>query len=130
MGWLVPYSFSGTEKPEDFDDIQAVASQGAKKIAAIHKTNWTAGPSPKILYAVSGSGMDWAKLNGVKYSYTLELRPHDDPLNDGASFVASKREIIPAGEEVIVGIEHVADRVIKEWNEKHFKRKEFARNAD
>ena len=20
--WLVPYSFSGTEKPEDFDDIQ------------------------------------------------------------------------------------------------------------
>jgi len=120
--WLVPYSFSD-EKPADFDQIQAVATAGAKKIGAVHQTNWTAGPSPSILYAVSGSGMDWAKLNGVKYSYTLELRPHDDPTNDGSSFVPSKSAIIPAGEEVIVGIEHVADIVIKEWKAKHTKAK-------
>lgn len=118
--WLVPYSFSGEEKPADIGDVMAVGKEGAKKISAVHNMNYTAGISPVILYAVSGSGMDWAKLNGVKYSYTLELRPHDDsPNNDGSSFVASKKLIIPTGEEVIVGIEHVADRVIKEWNEKH-----------
>jgi len=118
--WLVPYSFSGTEKPADIDDVMAVGKEGAAKASAVHKTNYTAGISPVILYAVSGSGMDWAKLNGVKYSYTLELRPHDDdPSNDGSAFVASKNMIIPTGEEVIAGIEHVANRVIKEWNEKH-----------
>lgn len=118
--WLVPYSFSGTESPPDIKDVMEVGKEGAKIISAVHNENYTAGISPVILYAVSGSGMDWAKLNGVKYSYTLELRPHDDdPKNDGSSFVASSKMIIPTGEEVIAGIEHVAKRVIKEWKEKH-----------
>jgi len=126
--FLVPYSFSKTEVPPDYQEVLKVAKEAASKMSAVHKTNWTAGTSPNILYAVSGSGMDWAKLNGVKYSYTLELRPKDDPTNDGASFVAPKTDIIPSGEEVIVGIEHVANRVIKEWDEKHPKK--LARMAD
>lgn len=117
--WLVPYSFSGTEKPDDIDEVQSVAEEGARKIMDLSGSNWTTGPSPNILYAVSGSGMDWAKLNGVKYSYTLELPPKDDKSNDGSAFVPSKSEIVPAGDQVIAGIKYVAIQVMKEWAEKH-----------
>ncbi len=62
-----------------------------------------------FLDPASGCFDDWTKsVAGVKYVYTLELRPND---RDWRGFVLVVDQLIPTGEEIWAGIQVIARRV-------------------
>ena len=49
---------------------------GTEAVNARHGKNYEYGPGGAILYPAAGAEDDWAKSKaGIKYSYTMELRP-------------------------------------------------------
>ena len=59
-----------------------------------------------LLDAASGGAFDWAKQKaGVKYSYTLELRPDG---SNGLGFIIDETNIEPSGKEIYAAIKTVA----------------------
>lgn len=87
--WLVPYGYASNKKPEDYQELLRVANIGGKALQAVNNKKWQIGNSADILYACAGASDDWAKIKaGIKYSYTLELRPASGTLN---GFVVSAR---------------------------------------
>lgn len=58
--------------------------------------------------------MDWAKRDGIKYSYTVELRPHVNT-SYPFGFIRPYTDIIPSGEEVWPGVVMLVEKVLSEW---------------
>ena len=53
---------------------------GTAALNARHGKRYSYGPSGQILYPAAGAEDDWAKgVAGIKYAYTLELRPGKCP---------------------------------------------------
>jgi len=97
--WLTPFGHTST-KPDDYDDIMAVANPAVQAIKDTHGLQFVGGNVHDVIYPVSGSNMDWAYATlGIKYSYALELR---DKGQHG--FILPPDQIIPASEETWAGI--------------------------
>ncbi|CAL4085605.1 unnamed protein product [Meganyctiphanes norvegica] len=101
--WMYPWGFT-TDLPEDWQDLDNLASDAVDALTAVHGTHYEIGSSTNTIYAAAGGSDDWAKgEGGVKYAYTIELR---DTGNWG--FDLPENQIIPTGEETWAGIEVVA----------------------
>uniref|UniRef100_A0A3B4C2H8 Peptidase M14 domain-containing protein n=1 Tax=Pygocentrus nattereri TaxID=42514 RepID=A0A3B4C2H8_PYGNA len=75
-----------------------VGLAAAKVMTAVHRMEYEAGTPPEILYEFSGSSQDWARLIGIPFSYTFELR---DKAEFG--FLLPEEQIQPACEEAYAG---------------------------
>ena len=65
----------------------------------------------------AGASDDWAYDSlGVKYSFTIEMRPaeNDSNFGFGEEFILDQKEIKPAVEEVFAGIEVVLNEIAKQ----------------
>uniref|UniRef100_A0A8C6V9T4 Carboxypeptidase O n=1 Tax=Neogobius melanostomus TaxID=47308 RepID=A0A8C6V9T4_9GOBI len=71
-----------------------VGLAAAEAIEKVHGMKYKVGTGPKILYEFSGSSGDWARLQGIPYSYTFELRD-----NGTHGFELPANQIQPAVEE-------------------------------
>ncbi len=70
------------------------------------------GPVYSTLYAASGASVDWAYGRaGIKYAYTLELRPGKESFG----FLCPPEQIKPTGEEVFAFHASMARDIIKEY---------------
>jgi hypothetical protein len=109
--WLVPYGYIDPPVyPPDYDELLKAAQDGAAALKAVHGTQFTVGNSDALLYAAAGASDDWSKgTAGIKFSYTIELRPSN---TTPSGFVLAASQIIPTGEETWAGIQVIADRVI------------------
>lgn len=107
--WLTPWGYA-SNRPSDYQEMDRVADIGVAALKLVHGKSFLRGTPPAILYAASGGSYDWAKgVAGVKYSYTLELRPGDDCSWFCNGFVLDSRQIIPSGEEVWAGVKAVVN---------------------
>lgn len=109
--WLTPWGWtdSARDNPSDHDELQRVAKGGTAALNTRHRMRYSYGPSGQILYPAAGAEDDWAKgVAGIKYAYTLELRP-GPYANNG--FVLPTKQIIPTGEEVYSGVSWVVKDV-------------------
>jgi len=62
----------------------------------------------------SGGSDDWAKSIGIRFTYTVELRPQGDAYT---GFIVGREELMPAGKEAFSGIQQVAMALINQgWN--------------
>uniref|UniRef100_A0A183CL59 Peptidase_M14 domain-containing protein n=1 Tax=Globodera pallida TaxID=36090 RepID=A0A183CL59_GLOPA len=68
-----PYGFERHFYPKDIAQIRSVANSMAKAIATAGGDKFKVGSAPDILYLVSGSSDDFARNQGIKYTYTMEL---------------------------------------------------------
>jgi hypothetical protein len=108
--WLVPYGYQVPPVyPDDYDELLDAAKKGAQAGAAKTGVLYTAVNSAAGLYAASGASDDWSKSIGVKYVYTIEVRPDG---NDSDGFVLPPAQIIPTSTEVFEGFKVIADRII------------------
>jgi len=111
--WLVPPG-SGP-KPADFNRLQEVGEEAAWKMEQVAGSVYDAGPPKDIMYAFSGGSLDWShdslKGPGIKYTYTVELRPMS---HSTSGFQLPQREIPEASKEAFAGLKHVAQVVMKE----------------
>ena len=80
--------------------LQAIEKTGGSK--------YSVGSSSGLLYPASGGSDDWAKAQGIKYAYTIEL---SDTGRYG--FVLPTSFIEPVGRESIAGLRVLAAQVAK-----------------
>jgi len=107
--WMYPWSYAAHTYTDDHQEYVALSTQGVAAIRAVHQIRYTAGTPPDVLYAVGGGSFDWAKaVAGIKWSFTLELRPGD---NDPNGFQLPASQIIAAAEEAWAGIILIAKQV-------------------
>ncbi|XP_067459260.1 carboxypeptidase O-like [Thunnus thynnus] len=94
---LLPYGHPEIYAP-NYNELVSVGEAAAAEMKKVHGMNYTVGTSPQILYANSGSSRDWARLSGIPFSYTFELRDKGN-----FSHLLPEEQIQPACEEAYAG---------------------------
>ncbi|KAI2668789.1 Carboxypeptidase O [Labeo rohita] len=108
---LVPYGHPNISAP-NYDELMKVGRAAANAIKAVHGKSYKVGTPPDILYAFSGGSCDFARLTGIPYSFTFELR------DEGKfSFILPEDQIQPTCEEVYQG----AMSIINYIHDKNFR---------
>ncbi|PNJ40112.1 carboxypeptidase A4 [Pongo abelii] len=106
---MYPYGYS-VKKAPDAEELDKVARRAAKALASVSGTEYQVGPTCTTVYPASGSSIDWAYDNGIKFAFTFELR---DAGTYG--FLLPANQIIPTAEETWMGLktimEHVRDNL-------------------
>ncbi|XP_008844562.1 carboxypeptidase A4 isoform X1 [Nannospalax galili] len=106
---MYPYGYT-VKKAPDAEELDDVARRAAEALASRSGTKYRVGPTCTTVYPASGSSIDWAYDNGIKYSFTFELR---DTGHYG--FLLPASQIIPTAEETWLGLktimEHVRDNL-------------------
>ncbi|XP_057589368.1 carboxypeptidase A4 isoform X5 [Hippopotamus amphibius kiboko] len=106
---MYPYGYMVRKAP-DAEELDEVARHAAKALASLSGTEYRVGPTCTTVYPASGSSVDWAYDNGIKYAFTFELR---DTGHYG--FLLPANQIIPTAEETWLGLktimEHVQDNL-------------------
>ncbi|KAM6892908.1 carboxypeptidase O-like isoform 1-T1 [Lycodopsis pacificus] len=98
---LVPYGHPNFTA-SNYNELMEVGLGAADAIRRVHGMNYTVGTSPAVLYANSGSSRDWARMLGIPFSYTFELRDKGT-----FGFELPEDQIQPACEEAYSGALHI-----------------------
>ncbi|XP_030006425.1 carboxypeptidase O-like [Sphaeramia orbicularis] len=102
---LIPYGHPNVIAPNE-NELMEVGLAAAEAIKKVHGKQYTVGTSPDVLYANSGSSRDWARLQGIPFAFTFELR------DDGTyGFKLPEDQIQPACEEAYSGALHIITHV-------------------
>uniref|UniRef100_A0A2K6Q446 Carboxypeptidase A4 n=1 Tax=Rhinopithecus roxellana TaxID=61622 RepID=A0A2K6Q446_RHIRO len=106
---MYPYGYSAKKAP-DAKELDKVARRAAKALASVSGTEYQVGPTCATVYPASGSSIDWAYDNGIKFAFTFELRD-----TGTYGFLLPANQIIPTAEETWLGLttimEHVRDNL-------------------
>uniref|UniRef100_A0A673T749 Carboxypeptidase A1 n=1 Tax=Suricata suricatta TaxID=37032 RepID=A0A673T749_SURSU len=102
---MYPYGYT-VKKAPDADELDKVARRAAKALASLSGTTYQVGPTCTTVYPASGSSIDWAYDNGIKYAFTFELR---DTGHYG--FLLPADQIIPTAEETWLGLKTIMKHV-------------------
>ncbi|XP_037692085.1 carboxypeptidase A4 isoform X1 [Choloepus didactylus] len=106
---MYPYGYT-VHKVPDAAELDEVARRAAEALASLQGTKYKVGPTCTTVYPASGSSIDWAYDNNIKYAFTFELR---DTGHYG--FLLPANQIIPTAEETWLGLktimEHVRDHL-------------------
>lgn len=70
------------------------------------RKKYTVGPAGILGYPAAGTASDWAKYNGTKYAYSVELRDTGEH-----GFIQPPSQIIPVAEEAYHFIRTLATAV-------------------
>lgn len=102
---MYPYGYT-SEKASDAAELDEVAKRAARALASLSGTKYQVGPTSTTVYPASGSSIDWAYDQGIKYAFTFELR---DTGHYG--FVLPANQIIPTAEETWLGLKVILEHV-------------------
>ncbi|KAM8871979.1 carboxypeptidase O-like [Synchiropus picturatus] len=98
---LVPYGQPNNTDP-NYNELMKVGTAAADAIKKVHGKAYTVGTPHEILYAYSGSSRDWARHQGIPFSYTFELRD-----TGTFGFELPEDQIKPTCEEAYSGLLHI-----------------------
>ncbi|XP_060754233.1 carboxypeptidase O [Neoarius graeffei] len=94
---LLPYGHPNISAPNQ-DELMKVGLAAAEAIKAVHGMSYTVGTPPNVLYPNSGSSRDFARLIGIPFSFTFELRDKGE-----YKFLLPEDQIQPTCEEAYQG---------------------------
>uniref|UniRef100_H2TMD4 Carboxypeptidase O n=1 Tax=Takifugu rubripes TaxID=31033 RepID=H2TMD4_TAKRU len=98
---LLPYGHPNFTA-SNYDELMEVGNGAAEAIRKVHGMRYTVGTCPDVLYPNSGSSRDWARLKGIPFAYTFELRD-----NGTFGFKLPENQIQPTCEEAYSGALHI-----------------------
>ncbi|XP_056596054.1 carboxypeptidase A1-like [Triplophysa dalaica] len=90
---LYPYGYKST-RAKDKAELDKVARKATTALRSLYNTQYTYGSIIKVIYQASGGTIDWTYDQGIKYSYTFELRD-----TGRYGFILPADQIIPTAEE-------------------------------
>ncbi|OXB58047.1 hypothetical protein ASZ78_007706 [Callipepla squamata] len=90
---MFPYGYKRTPAP-NHEELNELAKKAVSDLAAVYGTEYTYGSIADTIYLAAGTTVDWAYENGVKYSYTFELRD-----TGRYGFLLPSSQIIPTATE-------------------------------
>ncbi|XP_063786523.1 carboxypeptidase A1-like [Pseudophryne corroboree] len=104
---LFPYGYTSNLAP-DHQELNELAKLATNALSSLHGTKYTYGSTIATIYQADGTTTDWGYNNGIKYSYTFELRD-----TGRYGFILPAEQIIPTAEETWLALmaimEHVRD---------------------
>jgi hypothetical protein len=104
---LYPWGYAVNTFPPDVQELITLGNAAGAALRAVHGTVFSVVNSAGGLYPASGASDDYAKSVGIKFVYTFELRPVNDP----PGFVLPAAQIAPSGEETFAAINVIAQKV-------------------
>nr|XP_048308573.1 carboxypeptidase B [Myodes glareolus] len=104
---LYPYSYAN-KLPSNNDELNALVKGAAKELASLYGTKYTYGPGATTIYLAAGGSDDWAYDQGIKYSFTFELRD-----TGTYGFLLPESQIRPTCEETMLAVKYIANYVRK-----------------
>nr|XP_033814456.1 carboxypeptidase A1-like [Geotrypetes seraphini] len=90
---LFPYGFTNT-RAADFEELNTLAKAAVDALSSRYGTQYKYGSIITTIYQASGGTIDWTYNQGIKYSYTFELRD-----TGRYGFTLPANQIIPTAEE-------------------------------
>ncbi|KAM9378693.1 carboxypeptidase B [Phaethornis superciliosus] len=104
---LFPYSYT-YKLPADYDELNSLAGAASKELASLYKTKYKYGPGAETIYPAAGGSDDWAYDQGIKYSFTFELRD-----TGRYGFLLPESQIKPTCEETLLAVKYIANYVLE-----------------
>eukprot|EP00075_Anas_platyrhynchos_P022272 XP_027311525.1 carboxypeptidase A1-like [Anas platyrhynchos] len=90
---LYPYGYTTTPVP-DVEELHQVAKEAVAALSSLYGTKYTYGSIITTIYQASGGTIDWTYNQGIKYSFTFELRD-----TGRYGFLLPASQIVPTAQE-------------------------------
>ncbi|KAM9352312.1 carboxypeptidase A5 [Symphorus nematophorus] len=90
---LYPYGYTRTPV-KDQAELHSLAKKAITDLASLYGTSYRYGSIINTIYQASGGTIDWTYNQGIKYSYTFELRD-----TGRYGFILPANQIIPTAQE-------------------------------
>ncbi|XP_067898708.1 carboxypeptidase B-like [Heterodontus francisci] len=103
---LFPYSYTYT-LTSNYKELNTMARNAVKALSSFHGTQYLYGPAAITIYPSAGGSDDWAYDQGIKYSFTFELRD-----TGRYGFLLPESQIRPTCEETMLAINYIATYVL------------------
>ncbi|NXP15637.1 CBPB1 Carboxypeptidase, partial [Thinocorus orbignyianus] len=103
---LFPYSYA-YKLPSNYEELNTIAREASKQLTSLYNTKYTYGPGATTIYPAAGGSDDWSYDQGIKYSFTFELRD-----TGRYGFVLPESQIKPTCEETLLAVKYIANYVL------------------
>ncbi|XP_005673222.1 carboxypeptidase A1 isoform X1 [Sus scrofa] len=90
---LYPYGYK-TEAPADKDELDQISKSAVAALTSLYGTKFQYGSIITTIYQASGGTIDWTYNQGIKYSFSFELRD-----TGRYGFLLPASQIIPTAQE-------------------------------
>ncbi|CAN0093533.1 unnamed protein product [Bubo scandiacus] len=90
---LYPYGYTRTPVP-DQKELHEVSAKAVAALSSLYGTNYKYGSIITTIYQASGGTIDWTYNQGIKYSFTFELRD-----TGRYGFLLPAKQIVPTAQE-------------------------------
>ncbi|XP_041651678.1 carboxypeptidase A1-like isoform X2 [Cheilinus undulatus] len=100
---LYPYGYTSTPVKEQVE-LHNLARSAITKLASMYGTSYKCGSIISTIYPASGNTIDWTYDQGIKYSYTFELRD-----TGRYGFLLPAEQIIPTASETWLALMVIMD---------------------
>ncbi|XP_047452857.1 carboxypeptidase A5 [Mugil cephalus] len=104
---LYPYGYTTLAAP-DKTELHNLAKKAITDLASLYGTRYKYGSIIDTIYQASGGTIDWTYNQGIKYSYTFELRD-----TGYYGFVLPASQIIPTAKETWLALMAIMDHTFK-----------------
>ncbi|XP_058502291.1 carboxypeptidase A5 [Solea solea] len=104
---MYPYGYTRTPV-RDQAELHAVAQKAVNNLASLYGTRYRYGSIINVIYQASGGTIDWTYNQGIKYSYTFELRD-----TGRYGFVLPASQIVPTASETWLALMTLMDHTFK-----------------
>uniref|UniRef100_A0A8C7ZK11 Carboxypeptidase A1 n=1 Tax=Oryzias sinensis TaxID=183150 RepID=A0A8C7ZK11_9TELE len=106
---MLLYPFGYTSAPsKDEAELHSLAQKAITDLASLYGTRYTYGSIIDTIYQASGNTVDWTYEQGIKYSYTFELR--DTGFH---GFLLPAKQIVPTAEETWLALMAIMSHTFK-----------------
>uniref|UniRef100_A0A8C0J3Z7 Carboxypeptidase A3 n=1 Tax=Chelonoidis abingdonii TaxID=106734 RepID=A0A8C0J3Z7_CHEAB len=103
---LFPYGYTFHKAP-NHNELTKVAKAAVEALSSLYGTKYEYGPSATLIYPTSGSSVDWAYDQGIKYSFVFELRD-----KGRYSFLLPESKIKPTCKETMLAVKSIANYIL------------------
>ncbi|XP_041652546.1 carboxypeptidase A1-like [Cheilinus undulatus] len=100
---LYPYGYTRTPA-QDQVELHNLAKKAITNLASMYGTSYRYGSIINVIYQASGSTVDWTYNQGIKYSYTFELRD-----TGRYGFLLPASQIVPTASETWLALMAIMD---------------------
>ncbi|XP_067235208.1 carboxypeptidase A1-like [Chanodichthys erythropterus] len=90
---LYPYGYTSTPA-KDQNELHELARKAISELQSLYNTRYRYGSIINTIYQASGGTIDWTYNQGIKYSYTFELRD-----TGRYGFILPANQIVPTAQE-------------------------------
>ncbi|NXK77392.1 CBPB1 Carboxypeptidase, partial [Amazona guildingii] len=104
---LFPYSYT-YNLPSNYEELKSIARVATEQLTSLYSTKYTYGPAATTIYPAAGGSDDWAYDQGIKYSFTFELRD-----TGRYGFILPESQIKPTCEETLLAVKYIANYVLE-----------------